>query len=368
MSESKPLRIVHTEASLGWGGQEIRILTESAGMIARGHDVRLLCPPQARIFTEAGTFGVPVEALPIGRKNLSGVLAMRRWLARHRVDVLNTHSSTDSWLCALAATTLSGAPPIVRTRHISPPIRNNAATRWLYQRATTRIVTTGERLRENLIRDNGYDASRIVSVPTGIDSGRFTPGDRNTARAQLGLPADVPIVGIVATLRSWKGHLYLIEALTKLRDPRVQLVIVGNGPMLQALKADVAARGLDARVRFAGNQNDVLPWLRAVDVFALPSYANEGVPQAIVQAMLVGLPIVTTPVGSITEAVSHEASGLIVPPRDAGALADAITRLLADAALRTRLGDEARRQAAARFSFESMLDRMEAVFRQAANG
>lgn len=362
MTYPAPLRIVHTEASLGWGGQEIRILTEAAGMIQRGHQVTLLCPPQARIYSEAQCRGIPVVALPIGRKNLSGLLAMRRWLKTHPVDVINTHSSTDTWLAALAVHTLGKQAPIVRTRHISSPIPRNLATRWLYQRASRHIVTTGERLREQLIGVNGFAPTAITSVPTGVDTAHFVPGDKTVARMELGLPQDVPIVGIVATLRSWKGHRYLVEAFAALPDSRTRLLIVGDGPVKEALLAQIEQLGLADRVILPGNQRDVLPWLQAMDVFALPSYANEGVPQAILQAMLCGLPIISTPVGSILEAVEHEHTGLIVEPQNAAALRQAIEKLLADPELRQKLGSAARERALARFGFEAMVERMEAIF------
>lgn len=365
MTHPAHLRIVHTEASLGWGGQEIRILTEAAGMIQRGHQVTLLCPPQARIYAEAQSRGIPVAALPIGRKNLRGVLALRRWLKNHPVDVINTHSSTDTWLAALAVHSLGKQAPIVRTRHISSPIPHNLATRWLYQRASRHIVTTGERLREQLIEVNGFTPAAITSVPTGVDTTHFVPGDRAKARAQLGLPLDIPIVGIVATLRSWKGHRFLVEAFATLPDPQTRLLIVGDGPVREALLAQIEELNLADRVIMPGNQRDVLPWLQAMDVFALPSYANEGVPQAILQAMLCALPIVTTPVGSILEAVQHEQTGLIVEPRDAESLRQAIQRLLEDPSLRQALGNAARGRALSRFGFETMVDRMETIFRNA---
>lgn len=357
----KSLSIVHTEASLGWGGQEIRILTEAAGMIQRGHQVTLLCPPQARIYAEAQNRGIPVVALPIGRKNLRGVLALRRWLKTHAADVINTHSSTDAWLAALAVQTLGKPVPIVRTRHISAPIPHNFATRWLYQRASHHIVTTGERLREELIGVNRFPAAAITSVPTGVDTTHFVPGDKAAVRQQLGLPLDAPIIGIVATLRSWKGHRYLVEAFAALPDT-TRLLIVGDGPVKAALLAQIEQLGLAGRVIMPGNQSDVLPWLQAMDVFALPSYANEGVPQAILQAMLCGLPIISTPVGSIQEAVEHEHTGLIVEPQNASALRQAIEKLLADPELRQKLGSAARERALARFGFEAMVERMEAIF------
>lgn len=365
MTGRAPLHVVHTEASLGWGGQEIRILTEARGMIARGHEIELLCPAEARICAEASRYGVPVTALPIGRKNLRGIVALRQQLARRRCDVINSHSSTDSWLAALACVATPSAPPLVRTRHISAAIPDNLATRWLYQRATHSIVTTGEKLREQLVRDNGFDPGRIVSVPTGVDTSRYHPGDPDAARTQLGLPLRVPLIGIVATLRSWKGHRYLLDAFARLSDRTARLVIVGDGPQRAAIEQQIPSLGLSDRVVLAGNQADVAPWLRCFDVFALPSYANEGVPQSIVQAMLTALPVVTTDIGSIGEAVQDSSTGLMVPPETVPDLAAAIDTLLADAPLRARLGSAARAAALEKFSLDAMLDRMELVFRAA---
>ena len=361
----RPLTIVHTESSLGWGGQEIRILTEAQGLIRRGHRVQLLCPPEARIHDEAARFAVPVHALHIGRKRMRGLTAMIGWFRAYRCDVINTHSSTDSWLAALAMLTLGNKAPIVRTRHISARVPQNGMTRWLYGRAAARIVTTGGALRQQLIRDNGIDASKVVSVPTGIDTNRFVPGDKLAARTALGLPSDRPLVGIVATLRSWKGHRFLLEACAKL-PPEIGLVIVGDGPQREALQALIGTLGLQDRVWMPGNQVDVLPWLQALDVFALPSYANEGVPQALIQAMLVGLPCVSTPAGSIGELALNDHTALVVPGQDVQALRAALSLLLGDADLRARLGAAARAYCVERYSLEHMLDRMEAVFQDVA--
>jgi glycosyltransferase involved in cell wall biosynthesis len=357
------LNIVHTESSLGWGGQEIRVLSESQGLIGRGYQVRLLCPPEATIHGEAHNWGVPVIALPIGRKRPLGVKALYVWLKANRCDVVSTHSSTDSWLSALALLALGRPVPMVRTRHISAPVARNAPTRWLYTRATTRIVTTGEALRNELIEKNHFPAERIDSVPTGIDTLRYRPGDRRAARGALGLPQERQLIGIVATLRDWKGHEYLIEALAGLPSG-VQLVIVGDGPRRAILEAFVQKLELGARVTFAGNQADVVPWLQAFDAFALPSFANEGVPQALMQAMLAGLPCVSTHAGSMAELARHEETALVVPAKDPGALRAALQRLLQDTALAARLGAAARRHCEANFSRERMLDAMERIYAQ----
>ena len=356
------MRIVHTEASLGWGGQEIRILEESRGMLQRGHEVTLLCSPDSRIYEEAPRRGVPVVALPIGKKRLKGAMALRQWLAANPVEVINSHSSTDSWLAALACKTLRKAPALVRTRHISAPITQNARTDWLYTKATRHIVTTGEAIRQMLVRDNGYPAEQITSVPTGIDPARFAPGDRQLACQTLGLDPACFYIGIVATLRSWKGQLYLLEAFARLKSPVCRLLVVGEGPMRPNLEAKITELGLGNRVSLLGQQDHPEKWMQAMDIFCLPSYANEGVPQAILQAMFSGLPIVTTPVGAITEAICDGETGVIVPPRDAVTLAKALQTMMNAHELRQQLGLSARQVALARFSYNSMLEKMEQIF------
>ncbi|WP_416243660.1 glycosyltransferase family 4 protein [Azospira sp. APE16] len=362
------MKIVHTEASCGWGGQEIRILSEAAGMIERGHEVVLLCPPESRIYQEAPGRGVPVVALPIGRKRLPGFFAMRRWLAANPVDVINTHSSTDSWLAALACATLAKAPPLVRTRHVSVPIPNNRSTRWLYLKASAHIAVTGELLKRRMIADNGMPPDHLTSVPTGIDTRHFSPAmpaEKAALRPQLGLPEGACVFGIVATLRSWKGHSYLIDAFARIDDPRARLLIVGGGPQQQALEQQIARLGLGDRVIMAGEQRDVQPWLRAMDVFILPSYANEGVPQALMQAMSCGLACITTDVGSISELASDGETALMVPTKDVAALQARMEELAADSGRRQLLGAAARRRCLEGYDRETMLDRMETIFRHA---
>jgi len=141
-------------------------------------------------------------------------------------------------------------------------------------------------------------------------------------------------------------------------------VIVGDGPYRDRLDPQVAALGIGATLSFVGRQVNVTEWLSAFDIFTLPSWGDEGVPQAIMQAMACGLPVVSTPVGGITEAVMADRTGLLVPPRDAHALAEALVRLLRDARLRKIMGAAALQYATENFGMDAMLDQMEAVFRR----
>lgn len=364
----RPLRILHTESSHGWGGQEIRILTEAHGMQARGHQVLIVTTGGAELLPAAAQLGLATAVVPMRRKGLAELLAVRRWLASRRglFDVINTHSSTDSWLFALARATLGDATPIVRTRHVSTAVNSGWATRWLYTRATAHIVVTGEALRRQLHAQNGFALEHMTSVRTGIDLHRYRPGDRAAHRRLLNIPQKA-VIGIVATLRDWKGHDYLLEAVRALEGRTdLLLLVVGDGPRRAHLEQRTDALGIRDAVRFVGNRDDVEQWLPAFDLFVLPSYGEEGVPQAIMQAMACGLPVVSTPVGAIPEVVADEQTGLLVPPRDAGALAAAIARLIGDPATCARFSAAALERAHAQFGVERMLDQMEDVFRRVA--
>ncbi|HVB47924.1 MAG TPA: glycosyltransferase family 4 protein, partial [Burkholderiales bacterium] len=256
----------------------------------------------------------------------------------------------------------------VRTRHVSSPVGRGRATFWLYQRATRHVVSTGEALREQLIRDNGFARDSITSVPTGIDLERFRPRDQEGTRRVLGLPPRIPLLGILATLRNWKGHTYLFEALAQLKSryPALRLLVIGDGPYRPKLDARVAELGVADRVQFVGQREYPEFWLNALDVFALPSYGDEGISQALMQAMACGLPVITTSIGGHAEVVRHDETGLLIPARDPAMLAQAIGRLLGNEALRGTLGAAAHRFAVAHCGEEMMLDKMEVLFRRFA--
>lgn len=365
----KRLAILHTESSTGWGGQEIRILTEAAGMIARGHKVVLVTPPEAEIAPAAVKRGIPTVTLPIAWKNWAGFCAMRAYLKAHghEFDVINTHSSTDSWLVAAACATLPNMPPLVRTRHVSTTIHNKLTTKWLYQKATRHIVTTGEALRQQLHRDNGFTLDSMTSIRTGIDLNYYRPLEQSTMRSQLGV-AHRPTIGILATLRDWKGHDQLLDAWITLKNefPGWQILFIGDGPRRAHLEARVDELGMRDSVVLVGNQDNVPEWLACIDLFVLPSYGEEGVPQGLMQAMACGKPAISTPIGAIGEALQDGQTGLMTPPKDVPKLTETLRRLMQDEALRLQFAATSLTYAQANFGIDSMLDRMEQVFRDAA--
>lgn len=322
------MRILHTDASSGWGGQEIRILTESQVFAQHGHEAFVAADMDSQIVKNAAAYGIKALPIRLRKKRFSDFFALRKLIQQQKPDVINCHSSTDHWLSALSRLTLKHKPAIVRTRHISAPVHRNKPTHWLYNKGAEAVMTTGISIREMLINDGFLDGKSVFSVPTGIDTDLFKPGDKQQQRELLKLPNDHFIFGICATLRSWKGHSDLIQAYDLLNYPNVSLVIVGDGPQLDNLKKLVSETHFPHNIHLVGNQANVLPYLQSMDCFVLPSYANEGVPQALLQAMAVGLPVISCPIGGIPEALQGYAQGNLTPTQNPQALSEAMRKQL----------------------------------------
>ncbi|MBY0531292.1 MAG: glycosyltransferase family 4 protein [Xanthobacteraceae bacterium] len=359
------MKILHTEASPGWGGQEIRVLDEAQGFIERGHQVWIAGQSHSQIVPASRKRGIETYELPFGRVNFPNVRAMITLLKRLDPDIVVTHSRNDTWIAALGILFGGAKAKLIRTRHVSIPVKPGLRNRWLYGRRAARVVTTGEAIRSHLINVLKFDPAHVISIPTGTDLSRYRAGDKAAARAKLNLPADKKLIGMVATLRSWKGHRFMVDALLDKKLGGMNAVFVGDGPQEPLLLQQVAERGLKDRIIFAGRREDVQDWLRAFDVFVLPSTGNEGIPQALMQAMATSLPVVTTPVGAIPELVTHNESGWMVQPENPSSLADGIATVLADPSLAKRLGDTGRIIVEKKHTKAAMLDAMEEVFRKA---
>ena len=356
---------MHTESSLGWGGQERRILAEAEAMQRRGHRLLLACDPRGELYRRAPGRGFPPFPWPAAGCATSGPGGGCGVCSGNKpIDILNTHSSLDSWLGALAWRSLKDRPHLVRTRHLSTRVKNNRPTRWLY-RAPGAVITTGEVTRDLLSLRLGVPDSRLFSIPTGVPLEEFAPREKDPELlARLQIPTAAFVFGTVAVLRSWKGHLYLLEALQELvrSGQPAYFLVVGDGPLPGGDRGQgPGAESVDLGA-LAGYQDEVAPWFALMDAVVLASYANEGVPQSLLQAMAMGQAVVGTTVGGIPEVVIEGETGLLAPPRDGAALARALRLLRDDEAHRRELGRRGRELVAERFSIEQMAAAVEAVY------
>jgi len=282
--------------------------------------------PGSEIYRVAVKEGIPVVPLRMRTPFDPCAIMKCMWAIRkNSVDLVHTHSSVDSWCCSIAAKLLS--IPVVRSRHISAPISTNFFSHFLYMRLADQIFTSGETIRQTMIRKNGYDPQKIISNPAGVDEERFSPKiNADYIRRDSRIGKDDFLLGIVAMLRNWKGHRYLLESIKALGDkiPNIKVLITGKGPQERNIRNYIRDNGLTKKVTMMGYREDVPQILRSLDLFVLPSYSNEGIPQGILQAMAMGIPVISTPTGGIGEVVRNGQTGMLVAPRSARALSEAI--------------------------------------------
>ena len=250
-------------------------------------------------------------------------------------------------------------------------LNRNLTTRLLYQRLLDLVIVTGGELtRRALIERDGLASDRVAAFPIGIDVGLFKPGTpTKDLREELGLSQTHLLVGLISYLRSYKGHEYFIDAAARIavRDRDVTFVVVGQGPEEARLRARIQEQGVGHSVRMLGYRDDLLNVFHSLDVFVIPSVEGDTIPQVLMQAMAVGLPVVSTTVGSIPDVVRNGETGFVVPPRDAASLADRIRVLLNDGELRSQLGRAGRALVERHYSLDRMLDELERVYRRAAD-
>lgn len=364
-NNKKTTHILHTEWSNGWGGQEIRILAESQAFVEKGYGVTIASDPHGQLFERATDAGI--NTVPISMHKGIDLRALKKLIQiirNHNIGIVHTHSSVDARYGGLAAR-ITGRP-VVRSRHLSTLIKRSPLSWLLYMKLADRVITSAESIRQEMIHRNRMSSEKIIAIPAGIDEKKFSlDRDLPDIRSKLGFSDSDFVIGVVAVIRSWKGHKHLIDAvnLLKNRIPNIRLLIVGDGPIRTEIEQKIVQDGLGDHALLTGHQVDPAPYIKAMDVAILPSYSNEATSQSLPQAMAMKRPVISTNIGGLPEVVIHEKTGLLVPPSDTESIATAIQRLFDEPKLRTELSESGYRHVLEHFTFSHMIDKTESVYR-----
>jgi glycosyltransferase involved in cell wall biosynthesis len=267
-------------------------------------------------------------------------------------------------LLAAAISWISGAPCITSVRNLDigkKGYQHFASSRA--HRMALKVLFNSQAVRDHVIGVERIDASRTVVIANGVPDPFPGVGDSTGPRIAWLEQRAGPTAICVASLRSKKGHVHLFEAFRRVRKrvPAARLLLVGEGPLAGALEREAAGPDLGGAVYFAGYRADVAALLSRCDIFVLSSL-EEGMPNALLEAMAAGIPSVVTDVGGNAEVVEDGITGYLVPASDPEALAGRLTDLLLDADLRRGQGEAARQRFESRFTLDRMTSAYHALY------
>lgn len=374
---TRPIRILELRSVRGTGGgPEKTILLGAARSDPREFAVTVCYIRDLRdevfsIDQRAG--GLPVDYVEIKERNSfdPGVWPQLKRLVRERgIDIVHAHDyKTDLFTWMIGR---SGAAIALSTAHgwtgvSSRELLYYRMDKWLLARFP-RVIAVSEEIRQMLIK-SGSRGERVTTVLNGIDHVKFhrEPGREAEARAALGLPADVIVMGAVGRLVRQKRFDLLLDAFAQLapRHPRLRLVIAGDGPLREELQAQIDRLQLGAVCRLLGQDNDIARFHHALDLL-VQSSEYEGTPNVVLEAMAFETPLVATAAGGTAELAQDGVHGLIVPHGDVGALVSATERLLGDPAGAAARATAARRRVEGDLSFAHRMRQVEAIYRELA--
>jgi glycosyltransferase involved in cell wall biosynthesis len=380
-----PLKVALVIARLNVGGPATHVIGLAAGLPRGRFNVRLIAGREGR--GEAGMHylaeqeGIRPEILRelsphLGPADLLAFVRLYRIFRNWKPDIVHTHTAK-AGAVGRAAAFCAGVPVVIHTFHghvlrgyFSPPAEAVfRAIEKLLARATDRIVTLSPALKADLVGMRIAPPEKIVIVPLGMDLEPLIRGvqRRGELRAELGLEPNQPLIGIVGRLVPIKNHRLFLEAARSMVNSGspARFVVVGDGGLRPALEALAAELGIASRVNFLGWRMDMAAVYPALDLLALTS-DNEGTPVAVIEAMAAGVPVVATAVGGVPDVIRDGETGTLVPPGDAGGLAEAWLESLAGGEGVERMKLRAREDVIRRFGRERMISAMADLYRNLA--
>ena len=376
------LNVLHVSSARVFGGNEEHIRTLVKHLDRSRFNAAVALPSDGEFASVLEQNGIPTEHAEISVKRLwRSAKGLARLCRARETHVIHSHNRHEDFVTALAGW-LAGVP--IRISTIHDRINTNQqgervrslsckAYNWILRHGFDALIAVSKATRDDVIEEAGTDADSTLHVVNGMDLERLDAvGDGIRKRVELGIRPSALVCGMVARVRGRdidkKGHRYLFAAIPRVVEsvPHAHFVIVGADEEATDYLGDLAAGyGATPYVDIMGYRTDILEVMLAFDVVVLPSLF-EGLPRTLMEAMALGKPAVGSQVDGIAELVVHEQCGLLVPPRDGDALAEALIRLLSDLDLRRRMGQAAKDRIATEFDGRAMAQGTEAIYERLA--
>jgi sugar transferase (PEP-CTERM/EpsH1 system associated) len=365
VAHERPIRVMHVMYMMRVAGMELGV-AKLVNALDRSRITSSVC--SCRPADEARqrlSSDIPLFELRRRHGNdLSLVGHLFRLMRRQRPDIVHTHA-WGTLVEGLIAARLARVPLVVHGEHGTLDLRPRTVRvqRWAWGRVD-QVLAVSSQLAGRMASEVGFPAERIRTIRNGVDLETFGPGNRGAARAALGLRDEDLVIGTVGRLVPVKDHGTLLDALALLRARGMtfRAIIAGEGPLRRALETRAATLGLEEVVSFIGVRPDIPTVLSAMDIFVLSS-SSEGMSNTIQEAMATALPVVATRVGASEELLHDGHTGILVPPQQPGAMAEALEALGLAPAKRRAMGVAARLRAETLFDLAAMVSQYESLYR-----
>jgi len=358
---------LHIDTARTWRGGQNQVLLTVVGLRARGHRTVLVAHPEGELARRASEGHDLIRLAPAHEVDFAAAFRLARVVRDLAPDLIHAHDPHAVAMASMALSTIPDRrrPAIVIARRVDFHLKRNAFSRWKYKQVDAAICSS-DAIRAMVIED-GIPEESAFTVHEGVQVDRIQALPSADVCKELWLPPGSPTVGNIGALVAHKGQRYLVDAAPAVVRalPDTHFLIFGEGELRPALTRQIKHLGLEHRVSLAGFRPDILPLLKGLDLFVMSSI-TEGLGTSILDAMAASKAVVGTSAGGIPEAVEHGVTGLLVPPHNAGALADAILTLLRDEPLRRRMGEAALARVRERFNVDRMVDETLAVYARVA--
>jgi glycosyltransferase involved in cell wall biosynthesis len=371
-----PLRIVYLIDKMGAGGAQTHLRSLASRLDRERFSTEVVCLTRGGVSADRLRLeGIPVTVLGVSRLySPSAGPAFLRFAARLRQTrpaVVHTYLSTAN-VFGSAAARVASVGGLITTRRDTGFADGRLMRRALAltNRWARRVVAVSEDTARIARQREGVAEPLLAVIPNGVDLDRFSPaGRRDKARDALGIPPSVPLLATVSHLTPIKGIDVLVEAAPAIRAevPEAHFLVAGRGTEQERVQRRIDALGLGNAFRLLGSYDDVPGLLEAADLFVLPS-RSEGQPNAVIEAMAMGLPVVASRVGGVPEVARHDREALLVEPDEPEGLAQACRDVLTAPDLARRLGRAGHERAQAEFSLPTMLGRYADLYADVARG
>jgi glycosyltransferase involved in cell wall biosynthesis len=356
----KPINVLQIIEGLSFGGAETKLL-ELIARMDRNRFRTVVCSLGMGDRIKGKFDDLDVKFVNLRRRRRIDpkiIWDVSKLIRSEKIDVVMTTLFYADVVGALAHS-ISTAKAVFSWETISAPewlLQHRLLAYRFAMRFCDKVISVSDATADWLVQKRGVPRDKVMVIPYGVDLKAYQVGRNPSLKAQLGISADAPVVGVVARLHPQKGHSYLIEAARSIvaSHPDVHFVFVGDGELRPQLEKQVGESNLAEHFHFLGFRDDVKDLLKTFDIFVLPSL-YEGLPNVVLEAMATGLPVVATAVDGTAELIVNDQTGFLIPPKNPHELSEKISHLLADSNRRQCFGQKGRERVEQHYSLEKQV-------------